>query len=395
MSTRNSAIELPAPTAAAAALSRELARVIDAEIVAAGGALPFSRFMELCLYAPGLGYYSAGLPKFGAGGDFVTAPEISPLFGRCLARSCGAVLEMLGGGDILEFGAGSGRLAADLLTALEAPGSLPAHYFILERSADLRQRQQQTLDEYAPRLAQRVTWLETLPEAGFRGVMLANEVLDAMAVERFYWKGDSAGILHVTSGASGFAWQRRDVEDRSLLAVIRKLAAECALAPGYVSELNTGLTPWVRSVSDRLERGLLLLIDYGYPRHEYYHPQRSAGTLMCHYRQRAHDDPLVWPGLQDITAHVDFTAVAEAADAAGLAVSGYTTQAHFLLDSGLDEYLQAAGPTDSVGYIRLAQQAKTLILPGEMGERFKCIGLTRALEQPVPGFRMQDQRGRL
>jgi len=395
MPTRDSVIELPAPTAAAAALSRELARVINTEIEAAGGAIRFSRFMELCLYAPGLGYYSAGLRKFGTDGDFVTAPEISPLFGRCLAHTCSAVLETLGDGSILEFGAGSGKLAVDLLTELEATDSMPAQYFILERSGELRQRQQQTLHEHAPRLVERVTWLDTLPEAGFRGVVLANEVLDAMAVERFYWDGDSAELFHVVSGESGFAWQRRAAQDGFTLAAVRKLAGECELAPGYVSEVNMALNPWLQSISDRLERGLLLLIDYGYPRHEYYHPQRSAGTLMCHYRQRAHADPLLWPGLQDITAHVDFTAVAEAAVAAGFEVTGYTTQAHFLLDSGLDKFLQAAGPPDSIDYLRLAQQAKTLILPGEMGEHFKCIGLTRAMEQPVPGFRMHNQRRRL
>ena len=293
MPTRDSAIELPAPTAAAAALSRELSRVIEMEIEAAGGAIPFSRFMELCLYAPGLGYYSAGLPKFGTGGDFVTAPEISPLFGSCLARSCAAVLEALGGGDILEFGAGTGKLALDLLTALADTDNLPARYFILERSGELRQRQLHTLREHAPQLAQRVTWLETLPEAGFRGVMLANELLDAMVVERFYWDGDGAGIFHVASGDTGFTWQRRAAPDGLRLAAVRRLARECALAPGYVSEINMALQPWLQGISERLESGLLLLIDYGYPRHEYYHPQRSAGTLMCHYRQRVHDDPLL------------------------------------------------------------------------------------------------------
>jgi len=350
--------------------------------------------MERCLYTPGLGYYSAGQQKFGAGGDFVTAPEISPLFGRCLAHSCLAVLQTIGGGDILEFGAGSGRLAIDVLGELQRNDCLPGRYLIMERSAELRQRQRQALQQQLPQLQERVYWIDNLPDAGFRGVMLANEVLDAMAVERFQWDGRVAGLFHVCCADGAFQWrlqQQRDVATRTA----ETLARSCRLPAGYVSEFNVTLPAWLRSVAERLEQGLLLLIDYGYPRHEYYHPQHSRGTLLCHYRQRAHDDPFLWPGLQDITAHVDFTAVAEAALAAGLDVSGYTTQTSFLLDCGLDALLQQGGPTDSTHYIRLAQQAKTLILPGEMGERFKCIGLTRGLATAVPGFRMQDYRHRL
>jgi len=341
---------LPAPSADELALSAELTCLIHQEIAAAGGSIPFSRFMELCLYAPGLGYYSAGRRKFGAGGDFVTAPEISPLFGRCLARSCGAVLQSLGGGDILEFGAGSGQLAVDLLGELESMDCLPDRYLVLERSAELKARQQEAIGRYLPRLLDRVSWLDALPNAGFRGVMLANEVLDAMAVERFQWDGAAAA---------------------------------------------TSLQPWLQTVAECLDQGLILLIDYGYPQHELFHPQRSSGTLMCHYRQHAHANPLLWPGLQDITAHVNFTAVAEAAVAADLDVAGYTTQAYFLLDCGLEEFLLQSGPTDAMDYMQAAQQAKTLILPGEMGERFKCIGLTRGIDIPVPGFRLQDQRERL
>jgi SAM-dependent MidA family methyltransferase len=351
--------------------------------------------MELCLYTPRLGYYSGGQRKFGAGGDFVTAPEISPLFGRCLARPCAAVLETPGGGDILEFGAGSGQLAVDLLGELEGMGCLPARYLILERSAELRQRQQQTLQRQLPQLGDRVTWIETLPDPGFRGVVLANEVLDAMAVERFRWQGTTAEQFCVGSGAGGFEWRMQPVADARLAAAIAQVAGDCNLAAGHVSEINMTLQPWLQGVADCIDRALLLLIDYGYPRSEYYHPQRSHGTLMCHYRHRAHADPLRFPGLQDITAHVDFTAVAEAGVAAGLEVCGYAPQSWFLLDCGLDNLLHAAGPADTAAYLQQAQQAKTLILPGEMGERFKCIGLARGIEQDVPGFRMQDQRGRL
>jgi SAM-dependent MidA family methyltransferase len=391
----DTATGLPAPAADEQALSDALSAHICQAITDNGGAIPFSHFMELCLYAPGLGYYSAGMQKFGAGGDFVTAPEISPLFGRCIARSCAAVLDALGGGDILEFGAGSGRLVVDLLSELEALECLPQHYFILERSAELKQRQQQLLQAELPELYARIVWIDRLPEPDFRGVMLGNEVLDAMAVERFRWKSGQAEQFSVTRAEEGFAWQTGPAGSDELKAGITRIARECALPDGYVSELNTTLQPWLQSVAACLQSGMILLIDYGYPRSEYYHEQRSSGTLLCHYRQRAHADVLLWPGLQDITAHVDFTAVAEAAVASGLAVSGYTTQTYFLLDCGLDSLLQSAGTSDDVAYLRLASQAKTLILPGEMGERFQSIALTRDLDIEIPGFRMQDFRYRL
>jgi SAM-dependent MidA family methyltransferase len=387
--------DLPAPAADELAHSAELAALIHREIAAAGGSIPFSQFMERCLYAPGLGYYSAGRRKFGAGGDFVTAPEISPLFGRCLAKSCAAVLASLGGGDILEFGAGSGQLAIDLLTGLESMECLPDRYLVLERSADLKVRQQQAIARQLPQLLDRVSWIDELPARGFRGVMLANEVLDAMSVERFQWDGESAELFHVRSEADGFAWQLQTGKVNEATTCIGAWVSGSDLCAGYVSEFNTSVQPWLRSVADSLDQGLVLLIDYGYPQHEYFHPQRSSGTLMCHYRHYAHADPLLWPGLQDITAHVDFTAVAEAAVAADLEVAGYTTQTWFLLDCGLEEYLLQSGATDTTAYMKAAQQAKTLILPGEMGERFKCIGLTRGIDIPVPGFRLQDQRERL
>ena len=386
--------DLPAPSQQALELSAELAVIIRREIDSAGGSITFSRYMELCLYTPGLGYYSAGQRKFGSGGDFVTAPEISPLFGRCLANACSVALASLQGGDILEFGAGSGQLAIDVLGELERLACLPERYLILERSAELRQRQQQAIQNQLPQLLDRVVWIDALPTAGFRGVMLANEVLDAMAVERFQWDGKAANLFHVSCDGDGFHWhlqQRRD----AVTAAVESFVSTSQLQPGYISEVNIMLPAWLQSVAAVLEQGVMLLIDYGYPRHEYYHPQRSSGTLMCHYRQRAHNDPFLWPGLQDITAHVDFTAVAEAALAADLEVTGYTTQTYLLLDCGLDALLQQAGPTDSSRYIELAQQAKTLILPGEMGERFKCIGLTRGMTTAIPGFRMQDYRNRL
>ena len=387
--------ELPQPSPEALAQSAALVEEIRSAIALAGGAIPFSRYMEMCLYTPGLGYYSGTLEKFGAAGDFVTAPEVSTLFGRCLARSCRAVLDALPGGSILEFGAGSGQLAVDVLTELQELGSLPSQYLIVERSADLRQRQQLALKEQSPELLSCVAWLDELPQDGFRGVMLANEVLDAMAVDCFRWTGDTIELLYIESAGDVLSAQWRALEDDELQDSLGRLVIEHKLDAGYVSEFSGVLQPWLRTVSEQLQQGMLLLIDYGYPQHEYYHAQHSSGTLMCHYRQRAHTDYLLWPGLQDITAHVDFTAVAEAAVNAGLEVSGYTTQTYFLLDCGLDQLLQALDMEDTVGYLKQAQQAKTLILPGEMGERFKCIGLTRGIESPVPGFRMQDFRNRL
>jgi SAM-dependent MidA family methyltransferase len=387
--------DFPEPSADALVLSGQLAARIRNEIAASGGSIPFSRYMELCLYSPGLGYYAAGSQKFGAAGDFVTAPELSPLFGRCLAQSCASVLTELGGADILEFGAGSGRMAADILGELETAGQVPGQYCILERSAELRARQQETLRTQVPQLFERIVWLDGLPQADFRGVLLANEVLDAMPVDRFRWSGTTAELFHVQCAGAGFGWTTVETASGAAAEAVQYLASEIGLAPGYISEINMTLAPWLASIAARLEQGLLLLADYGYPRHEYYHPQRSAGTLMCHYRHRAHDNPFLWPGLQDITAHVDFTAVAEAGSAAGLEVTGYTSQAHFLLDCGIDRLLNAAGPGDSADYLKLAQQAKQLMLPGEMGERFKFIGLSKDIETPVPGFRLQDFRHRL
>jgi SAM-dependent MidA family methyltransferase len=387
--------DLPEPSPEALALSAQLADLVCKEIAAAGGALPFSAYMERCLYAPGLGYYSAGSRKFGSAGDFVTAPELSPLFGRCLAQTCNTVLEQLHGGDILEFGAGSGALAVDVLGELERLGRLPGRYLILERSAELRARQQQRVAEQLPRLQERISWLDALPEPGFAGVLLANEVLDAMPAEVFQWTGARIEQFYVSCSAAGFDWHRQATQDDVLVAAVQGVQQACELAAGYRSEVNLSIAPWLESVAGMLDRGLLLLSDYGYPRHEYYHPQRNEGTLMCHYRHRAHTDPLLWPGLQDITTHVDFTAVAEAGVAAGLDVSGFTSQAGFLLDCGLDKLLQASGPVGSASYIKAAQQVKQLTLPGEMGERFAFIGLAKAVHGPLPGFRMQDRRPRL
>ena len=386
--------ELPPLEPAAREHSERVSELIRREITAAHGHISFDRFMELALYAPGLGYYTAGSRKLGAGGDFVTAPEVSSLFGRCLARQCSQVLDQLSEACILEFGAGTGKLAADLLMELAALGRLPDNYLILELSPDLRQRQQAILAERVPELLPRVQWLDRLPQR-FQGLMLGNELLDAMPVQRFRI-GRGGFQEEFVTWRDGFVPEYADVATPGLTEALMRLREQrLAVAEGYASEVNLRVGPWVKAVSDSLVAGAVFLIDYGYPRSEYYHPQRSMGTLMCHYRHRAHPDPFRFVGLQDITAHVDFSAVAEAARAAGLAVQGYTTQAFFLLGCGLDRLLADSDPADSEVHLRLVQEVRRLTLPTEMGESFKVIALTRGIEGLLVGFSLRDLRDRL
>ncbi|MGB6977528.1 MAG: SAM-dependent methyltransferase [Gammaproteobacteria bacterium] len=382
--------DLPEPGADAIAHSQRLTKLIQTEI-AIQGALSFARFMELALYAPGLGYYSAGTHKFGIGGDFITAPDLSPLFAQCVARQCAQVLTFLKGGDILEFGAGSGNLAADILLSLAEQKILPEHYFILEISADLRQRQQACLAHRAPQWLDRVVWLETLPTT-FRGVVLANEVLDAMPVHRFKIHQEEIQEYFIAFTNDAFAWRLQKTTNPRLLQHIQAL--EVALAEGYESEINLTMAPWLASINAFLQQGLILLIDYGFPRHEYYHPQRDSGTLMCHYQHRAHSNPLILLGLQDITAHIDFTQVAETADELGLEVAGFTNHASFLLSCGLLE-LSALTSNDPATQWTTSQQIKMLTLPSEMGELFKVMALTRDLPTPLLGFTLLDLCSRL
>ncbi len=380
---------LPAPTPEELALSAELEAVIRAAIDAAGGALPFSRFMELALYAPGLGYYSGGRQKFGAGGDFVTAPELGNVFARCLARQCAEVLTATDG-DILEAGAGSGALATELLLELERIGQLPSRYVILELSGELRTRQAEQLRARAPQLAGRVEWVDTLPAAGWRGVVLGNELLDAMPVERFRIEG--GGIMQLTVGRDGerFVWRSMPAD-----SALRARVAALELPDDYESEIGFAAEGWVRSVADSLDTGVLLLIDYGFPRTEFYHPQRATGTLMCHYRHRSHTDPLILAGLQDLTAHVDFSAIAAAGREAGLTLLGYTSQSLFLLGCGIDEVVADMGTLDTRAQLTLAAELKKLTLPHEMGELFKVIALGRGVNGPLRGFGVQDRGARL
>ena len=359
---------LPTPSSDAIALSNQLLSQIIAEIKTQG-AISFARYMELALYAPGLGYYQNGYQKFGKEGDFVTSPEISPLFSYCLANQCADILSELNGGDILEFGAGSGVMAADILSHLQKINQLPNQYFILELSASLQAQQRETLAAKIPDLLDRVIWLSELPKTPIKGVILANEVLDAMPVNLFTIQ---KGIkdLCVTC------------DDKNTLMFIPRsadytLPSDCLFAEGYTSEINLWIPGWIKSVSDSLAKGAAIIIDYGFLQHEYYHPDRSMGTLLCHYRHRTHGDPFFYPGLQDITAHVDFTAVAENAEQNGFSVR-FMNQARFLLENNLLSCVeQCLDEADEKTRFQQNQQIRKLTSPNEMGELFKVMILER------------------
>ncbi|MBS0569837.1 MAG: SAM-dependent methyltransferase [Proteobacteria bacterium] len=369
-------VDLPQPGPEERAHSERLAARIRAEIETAGGAIDFARYMELALYAPGLGYYSAGATKFGAEGDFVTAPELGFVFARCLARAIAPTLRETRG-DVMELGPGSGALAAELLAELERLDALPARYRLLERSADLRERQRTRIRRDCPHLLDRCEWLDTPPAMPWRGVLIANEVIDALPVRAFVLRVDGMFERVVGVGESGhFEW--REVSADAVLrgAVAQAIDDAAQLPRPYFSEICTLLAPWFVEVARMLERGCAWFIDYGYSRSEYYCAPRDAGTLRCHFRQRAHDDPLILPGLQDITAHVDFDALVEAGVAAGFDANAPQSQAQFLIENGLDEvFAQAcAHAPDEAARYTLAQQVKRLTLPGQMGEAFKVAG---------------------
>lgn len=406
--------DLPEPSADARAASATLQDVIAAEIAARGGWISFARYMELALYAPGLGYYAGGSHKFGdhqAGGDFLTAPELTPLFAAALARQVAQILAA-SSPQVIEAGAGSGRLAADLLPALAALGCAPERYRILELSGELRSRQQAALAERAPQFADRVEWLDELPDR-FSGCLIGNELLDAMPTHALRWS-DEAGEPAVLERGVGLVGGQLTVAERPAGGALLAAAAALQLHPPYRSEISVAARSWVAELAQRLECGALLLIDYGLPRHELYHPLRDGGTLRCHYRHRVHEDPFWFPGLSDITSHVDFTAVAEAGFDAGLDVLGYISQAGFLLNCGIGELLQAdrneenaaqvgAGvlctpvtpprrPATAPGAdLRARGAVNVLISPNEMGELFKVIALGRGVAGPLLGFRRGDR----
>lgn len=383
---------LPVPSPDAAAHSQRLYQAIRAEIAGNGDWMSFAQFMALALYAPGLGYYSAGARKFGAAGDFVTAPEMTPYFGRALAAQVAEVMA-LSAPAVLEVGAGSGRLAADLLLELERLGALPERYEILDLSADLRARQRETLAAAVPHLLPRVSWRDDLPE-DFSGAVVANELLDAMPAHVVAWRENGIFERGVSCDVEGrFIWVEREASG-PLRDAAEEIARQCTLPPGYESEIALPVRAWVADWGRRLRCGALILIDYGFPRREFYHLQRGRGTLMCHYRHHAHPDPFFWPGLQDITVHVDFTAVVAAGDGAGLDLLGYGGQGQFLLNCGILDLLAMETP-GTPDYIRATSAINKLLLPHEMGELFKVMLLGRGINTPLRGFAQGDQSRRL
>lgn len=385
----SAAMNLPQPSAEALEQSAALVARLQALIAAEGSWIPFSSYMAETLYAPGLGYYSGGSRKFGPGGDFITAPELTPLFGQALASQLQQVMS-LSAPHIIEAGAGTGLLAADLLLELELQGALPESYGILEVSGELRERQFDTLAAKVPHLAGRVHWLDTLPER-FSGALVANEVLDVMPVHLVAWRPEGIFERGVSLDGEGrFVWADRPVAGRVAEAA-EALALPLPSEGEYVSEINLAGRAWVAEWAARLEQGAMILIDYGYPRAEYYLPSRSTGTLLCYYRHHAHGDPFLWPGLNDITAFVDFTAIAEAGFEAGLDVMGYADQANFLFNCGVLACLARRAPEDSADYIRASKAVQRLTGPHEMGELFKVIALSRNIGQPLIGFLRGDR----
>ncbi|MEE9303883.1 MAG: SAM-dependent methyltransferase [Thiotrichaceae bacterium] len=404
---------LPIPSTDARQHSKKLYARILREINQQDGSISFRRYMEMALYEPGLGYYVAGKRKFGKGGDFVTAPEVSPLFSQCIANQCLQVLESLNRGEILELGAGSGKMAADILLHLETKDGLPDRYYILDLSPELKALQRNTLEERCPRLLPRVQWLSALPlPETFSGVILANEVLDAMPVELFHIKKGSVYQQHVGLQEGDLKLVHKKSPEHSSFSQkvsqrINKLDFSISTdskhptkhnseyGSEYSSEFNPNIDAWIQQLENTLEQGLILLIDYGYTRREYYHPERNSGTLICHYQHLVHQDFFWNPGLQDITANVDFTHVAEAADNNGLSVSGFTSQAAFLTGCGLEDLFVDELTKNPEQQYQLAQQVRTLSLPSEMGERFKIIALCKKFNNDLIGFSTMDYRHKL
>jgi SAM-dependent MidA family methyltransferase len=385
---------LPPPTAAETAQTARVAAEIRARVAAAGGWLPFSAFMDAALYAPGLGYYVTERPVFGAAGDFVTAPELSPLFAACAANGIAALLGQAGGGDVLELGAGSGRFARDVFENLLRLGAPVRRYRIVEPSPVLARRQQALIAE-APACAphaERFEWLDAPPRDPWQGVAFANEVVDALPVDRFRVGGRGVEAIGVAATADGFEWRAR-ASDEALAAAVGSLQRElpAPMPAGYVSELRPGQGAWLASATGAMRRGALLVVDYGLPRAQYYHASRDGGTLCAFRRHRRVEDVLAHPGIQDLTAWVDFSALADEAAKAGLALGGFATQAHFLVATGIDrEVSRIGGALAERGRLELREAANRMLLPGEMGERFKFMALVRGIQGPIGGFGFRD-----
>jgi SAM-dependent MidA family methyltransferase len=364
---------------------------LHATIKCAGGQISFAEFMHEALYAPGLGYYSAGSAKFGSDGDFITAPEVSKVFGRVLARQCAEVLGGVENGAVLELGAGSGKLALDMLTAFDEMNRLPSAYNILEVSADLVERQQKRLQDELPHLATRVHWLSELPQ-NFDGVMVANEVLDALPVERFVKRNSQVLQLCVSLRDGRFAWSEAQAPDR-LQEFVAAIEADTGqvLEDGYISEVSFAAPKWIADLAHSLRHGALFLFDYGVSRREYYSADRTDGWLRCHFRHHAHSDPFIYPGIQDLTTWVDFSSLAEAAINSGLDILGYQTQSQFLMGGGLTIEMAGFSELPLAEQLALSGQIKTLTLPGEMGENFKCMALGRGVTMAPSAFQFADR----
>ena len=376
---------LPLPKDEAQAHSRQLGLFIQEKINQNDGWMSFADFMQMALYEPSLGYYSGGAKKFGMGGDFVTAPEISPLFAQTLANQAVQVLVDTQG-DILELGAGTGKLAADLLITLQALNQLPERYCILEVSAHLRQVQQETIQKLLPEnLMRRVVWLETLP-IDFVGLIFGNEVLDAIPVHLIY-NSQSHLTERGVAFEHGFVWQDKQVSSTDLVDYV----SAYALPSDYLTEVCPAAVGLMRSLAHSLERGVILMVDYGFSAREYYHPQRNMGTLMCHYQHYAHTDPLINVGIQDITSHVDFTRIARAGLDNGLQLSGFCSQAQFLMNCGILDIMSQVSPHEMSLYAPLAAAAQKLLSPAEMGDLFKVIAFSKNIEQPLIGFSSGDK----
>lgn len=383
MSSYHSSTELPQPSEDQIEHSTRLIQRIVDHIESAGGVISFYDYMQHCLYEPGLGYYSAGAAKFGAAGDFVTAPEVSPLFAQTLANHAASLFAQGLDHSILEFGAGTGRLCVDFVQRLNDLAVPWSSYQILEPSPDLQQRQREYLQQHlTAEDMQRVEWINTLPQ-GFNGLVLGNEVLDAMPVN-VVLKDQTWVELGVGFDQQKFVWKLYSQTGDAVQA-LQQIDADNTLAENYCTEVNLNYSAWCHSLAVACDRAVVLLVDYGYDQNQYYHPSRNTGTLMCFYQHRAHPDPFIYPGLQDITAFVDFDALAEAALEAGFTLSGMTTQAQFLMNNGLLELVQSQ-PQDELQQLAVAQQVKTLTLPGEMGEKFKVIGMQKSLNLDMKGM---------
>ena len=384
---------LPDPTAEQLRTSEQLRQLITEEIDDHKGWIGFDRFMHLALYAPELGYYNGPLPKLGATGDFITAPLLGKLFGQCLARQCAQVMRQFDGANIYEFGAGDGSLIKTLLGELAALDAIPEYYFITETSTSLRQRQQSAVENLPVELRQKVRWLDRLPDT-VRGVVVANELLDALPCKRFEIGRDRKVYeLGIALSDGKFMWRRSEQELKGL-----NWLHSLELKPGYCSEIPQQASSWVRTVAALIDQGIMLLIDYGFSQQEYYHHDRDQGTLMCHYRHHAHSDPFYLPGQQDITVHIDFTAVAQAGIQSGLELLGYCDQANFLLSSGLMDILADSQESDTLGtneMLSLSGEVKKLTMPHEMGELFKVIAMGKGIQQPLIGFKMKNKAARL